>query len=550
MTAPTTTLQDTVFLQWPELAARLGERRSAFLEAVSRGATRFGLADECESARFLNLCFAFGPGFETKPEHEWALATLSDDRLSAAARIHQLVHRGMSVLQTRGGEVQRLKAGDEAVLDATERTRQEAGADPPLVARSACDIEALQITVLPAMPRLEYAHVNGAWQRTPVAAPDTPLVADTAHPLPGMLSLLACTEPDPVTQIKVRHRMHAACGEHHPAVRWIDERGIERWTGHAAAALSWPVRPRAPAPADALALLEESSPAVGVLEIENCGVRDEGVPLGTQRTRVAVYPASQWLFEYQRDGGGAFIFPATEGAAPAETGRSRIRLERDARTVAATRWSKGFDADLQQALAQGLARLYDAWKERADDAYLEAAEHVLSGNAGLSWGWRNGAGGLASTPVLRIAVHMNLSLGFTLELRGDVTHGGTRASVRMRAGGNMPLQFTALREAADAEPLAALLPARVRARWPVTAGWDPVASPDGAMWSVTGPCSGALVAEAGLRPCQRGSGWEFFAQINLEPVLMPVGVHDPVLGSTRRNLALLPACGLLDWSAG
>jgi hypothetical protein len=65
-----------------------------------------------------------------------------------------------------------------------------------------------------------------------------------------------------------------------------------------------------------------------------------------------------------------------------------------------------------------------------------------------------------------------------------------------------------------------------------------------------GPCSGALVGEAGLRPRSEGSGWQWFVKLGLEPVFAPIMLHDPLLGQTQRKLALLPALTLVDWSAG
>jgi hypothetical protein len=64
-----------------------------------------------------------------------------------------------------------------------------------------------------------------------------------------------------------------------------------------------------------------------------------------------------------------------------------------------------------------------------------------------------------------------------------------------------------------------------------------------------GPTTGALVGEAGLRPCTSGgSGWEWFAGLRVEAVSMPLALQDPVLGDTRIDVALLAARMLVDWS--
>ena len=81
--------------------------------------------------------------------------------------------------------------------------------------------------------------------------------------------------------------------------------------------------------------------------------------------------------------------------------------------------------------------------------------------------------------------------------------------------------------------------------------FDPVAVDEGALWSQAGPCTGALVGEAGLRPRSTGgSGWQWFVRLDSEAVSIPLCLHDPVLGQTRQTLALLPATRLLDWSLG
>jgi hypothetical protein len=66
-----------------------------------------------------------------------------------------------------------------------------------------------------------------------------------------------------------------------------------------------------------------------------------------------------------------------------------------------------------------------------------------------------------------------------------------------------------------------------------------------------GPCAGALVGDAGLRPCTSGgSGWEWFAALRLEPVSLPLEWVDPLLGSQTLTQTLLPARALLDWKLG
>lgn len=550
MNADGAPLQEIVVRQWAEIAARLGDRRAAFIDTAAVGAQRFGLADEASRARFLNLCFAFGPGFEARPEHEWALATLSDPRLTPAVRLHQLLHQAVTVLERQHGDATRLRAGDEAVLDVVEDHRRREGAEPPLVPRRACDLDVMQLSVL-AGERLEYVRKDDAWQRLPVADGATPCVIDATRTMPDIVAVIAHAQPDRVTQLVVRQRQHASCGEHHPALRWIDDRGIARWHGHAALAVSWPVRPPPSALAQAVHLVEETSPAVGVLEVESCGIRDQGVPLGPQRTRVTVYAADQYLFRSRRVGGTSWQFGPENAQHLVPATGAACRLERNGTDLAHQRWTEGFDSGLRQALTSGLARLQVAWQQAAAAATLQAEEKVLSGRAELAWGWREGSGGLAAPPLMRFDADIDMGLEFSLELQGEVTQGPARARLQLRAAGREPLRFRARRDTDAAPLLPALLPARAWARWTFSASFEPLVSADGSLWVRLGPCSGALVAEAGLRPrLSGGSGWEFFLRMDVEPIMLPVTVHDPVLGQVRRTLALLPAMNLVDWSLG
>jgi len=54
----------------------------------------------------------------------------------------------------------------------------------------------------------------------------------------------------------------------------------------------------------------------------------------------------------------------------------------------------------------------------------------------------------------------------------------------------------------------------------------------------------------GLRPRADGQGWQWFAQLRVEPVQAVLHVHDPLLGERELVRPLLPAMTLLDWSLG
>ena len=93
--------------------------------------------------------------------------------------------------------------------------------------------------------------------------------------------------------------------------------------------------------------------------------------------------------------------------------------------------------------------------------------------------------------------------------------------------------------------------ARLSFRLPFEADLVPLAADSAALLQAAGPCAGALVGEAGLRPrTSGGSGWEWFATLRVEAVSLPVAVLDPLLGRVTQTLALLPAQVLLDWRLG
>jgi hypothetical protein len=144
---------------WPEVMARLGDRRAAFLQRVREGAMARGFTAEAQVARFANLCFAFGAGFESRTEHEWALAILLDERLSHRVKLHQLVQRGAAELDRRGGDgtalAGQLRAIDGLLLDVADAARIEVRGSVQLrppgyepTARVACDIEAVELRLL------------------------------------------------------------------------------------------------------------------------------------------------------------------------------------------------------------------------------------------------------------------------------------------------------------------------------------------------------------------------------------------------------------------
>lgn len=550
---------DLLAAHWPAVAERLGGRQEAFLASAAQSAARHGLVDALSQARYLNLCFAFGPGFELKPQHEWALALLADERLQPLVKLHQVLHRARAELQRSGGDAATLLRADTRLLDDADAALQAQDRDAAPLPRQACDIEALELRVLDSDWRHEYRLLGGQWQRVPGPAVPPALRITAEQPAPERLHLLThAAGQGPLARLQLRQALHAVCGERHPAARWLSAEGLSQWHGHEAKAVSWPVGSLAATPpALGLALVEESSPAVHLLQVPSCGLRDMGVPLGPQALQVWAWPADQWLWVMQREPAIESQWPA-EGAAPAPAlpsspnpAPTRCRIERDGQPVDARGWVAGFDQQLAQAWQQAMQALFNAWAPSAQQPTLRATPGLLTGRAALTWGWREGSAGLAAEPVLRVAGELDLTCSLALTLEGEMDLGGSRARVQLQAEGSSPLQQPLLRDTPRPALMETVMPLATELRLPFTLTVDPIAHDDGLVWREAGPCTGALTLQAGLRPrLSGGSGWQWFVRAALEPVMAPLVLHDPLLGLTHRQLALLPALPLIDWSLG
>lgn len=548
-------LADVVMARWPALLERLGERRNTFVEAARQQCARHGLGEDTPpAARFLNLCCCLGPAFEQRTENEWALAILSDERLTPAVRIHQLVFRARIELRRRGEDEEALARADAALLDTLDELARAEDGDAEPLPRVACDIEAIELKVLENDFRREYQFTDGQWSRVAAAQGLPPVRIGAQWPAPSVVSVLTRPAAEgPGARLQARQAIHGGCaGDRHPALRWLDARGLTRYAGHEARAASWPVAaPLRPPPATGLgiALAEELAPDVCLLQVPSCGLRDEGLPLGAQSFQVWTYPATQWLCALDRDGASTLRLPAA--GTPTPPAPTRCRIERDGEPIDATPWVRGFDVGLTEAVAAGLTKLFEAWQASAQQASLEATPSLLNGRQVLSWGWREGAGGLAGEAVLRVVAELDLGLSLNLQLDGQLEVGGTRGAVQLTINGEARHRHSIQREHAQPPLAAAVADAVLRFAFPFALHVDPVASDNGALCHVAGPCVGSLGGELGLRPrLSGGSGWQWYLRLACDPVLAPFVVVDPVLGQTRRTLALLPAQTLVDWSLG
>lgn len=554
-------LDDFLQQRWQPLAARVGERRAALLTSIDDKAAQRGFQPGLEHARFANLCMALGPGFETRPENEWALAILLDDRLDNAVRLHQLVVQGAAMLRRRGGPeaealAQRLHDNDSVVLDHFDLPPRPPGARPrrhgpqPL-RRVACDLEAAELRLLDTGFRQEYRRqADGSWQRVAVDAP-APLRIDAQHPAPERITVLARQDgqAEPL-RLQARTVYHARCGLGlHPQVQWLGGSQREQWAEQSARAPAWAVS--VPPEPDGVRLLQAAWHDISLLRINSCGLRDEGRPLGSAELQVWAYAARQSLVTLQREAGLVVALPDARSDPPAVK-PTRLQVEHDGVADTGAQvdgWRQALDTGLREALAQGLQRLLQAWQQQVQEGALQAEFHLLDGRAALTWGWREGSRGLASPPVQRVVADLDLQASGQLLLTGLVDYAGAKARLRLQVDGQARLQTLIERLHADVELLAALQPAQLRWRWPVQLSFDPVAEAGGALFSELGPCSGALVGSLGLRPSPtQGGAWEWFVSLALEPVATRVVVHDPLLGRAESHMALLGSVNLLDWS--
>ena len=552
---------DLVATHWPELNTRLGSRTGEFLDLALGNASIHAIAHNASLQRFVNLCCAFGPNFERRPENEWALALLADERLGEWIKLHQLVLRGATELNRRPADGRatgdQLLRADGALLDAVDREDRAISSESVALARLACDFDAVDIRLLEVDWRNEYRNIAGTWQRVPVTGAASSIRIDPTHPAPAMVSVLThAPAAGPEARLQIRLLTHSVCDQdRHPRVVFAGDHGLWSWQGHNARAVSWLVNahpPQAAANGLGATLVEETVPRTSLLQASSCGLRDEGVPVGSLQTHVWAYPADQWLFVLQRETGPELRWPRSDRA-PAEASflPTRCRIERDGMVQPSTRWSQGFSDTLAPAMLRGFDALFVAWQEASTDASMTLTAGLLSGRATLTWGWRESAQGLAVAPLMRVLGDFDLHNPIDLSLSGEIVLGVTRTRVRLRVTGDGAMKQQIAREQAVPGLLDALLPAVGRWRLEYRIECDPIAVEDGALWSEAGPCSGAITGEAGLRPrVTGGTGWQWYARLDSEAVSLPICIHDPVLGQTRRMLALLPALKLLDWNLG
>lgn len=86
---------------WPKQTAQLGAGYRRFIESSIDRAMSYGIETESAIARFVNLCIVWGPDFEKRPEHAWAMRILKDSNLRGAVKVNELALRTRIELKKR-----------------------------------------------------------------------------------------------------------------------------------------------------------------------------------------------------------------------------------------------------------------------------------------------------------------------------------------------------------------------------------------------------------------------------------------------------------------
>jgi len=554
---------------WPAVTERLKERWGAFVEAALQQGHRHGIETPADLARYASLWCIWGAAFEDKPGLEWAREIVGDARRGPALKVHQLIHRSREELakqQPRGPSA--VPVVTPAQLDAA-LAKVEAGMStqaaaralfldvPPALPVKACDIGTIDLMVAESDGVQEYRLNGGIWQRVAAPklglpplqwshAPDEPLkLAMTSHPL----------RAGPPARLNIKLQPLAICDPRvHPELVHQTDAGRLSWKGRDTARLSLALYAKpAAAPDPKLGphgIAAPSEPDLQQVQVASCGLRDAGAPFGDVAIELRVFPALQWLTEVRHA-----VMPALQlpGPPPAPAAPAAVcKLEADGTPRDASIWQRGW-TDLQPQFRAGLEKLYNAWARplEGSSARLEAQASPLAGQAALTWGWRRTG---ADQVAMRTEGQLDL-LACALELRlsGEVALGAARARVQLATEGRCELRGP-VEQLGDEAPEGRGLGAVKRTwRFPFTLEIDPLASGDLATLSAVPAAPGAyggVAGECGLRPRPDGKGLQWYFQLRSEPVAVTLVAADPLLGTRRKQLVLLPAMTLVDWSAG
>lgn len=534
---------DALGQAFPEAAARLGDRRGALVALGWQRARAHGLFHGLALARYLAAWFVFGAEFEQQPAHAWALELLGRSS-DEAVKAHQLGIRCREILRT--SPQPGLMPADQfeqalVLLDCALAAQGAIGSPLPrlrLQLGQPCDIGAILLELPDSAQRRAYSQLQGRWLLQAVTPDAIAMTLDDGQPLPAQLHMLAPPVGSTPARLRLRTHMQACCDpDQHPLLSLNGDQGLRQWRGQGAR--DWG-QAHSGAPA-AAGIGVGGGPRVSQLRLDSCGLRDSSAPLGPQQALLCVYPAAQQLLVWRRDMGGELHLPAEVLPAPATP---RVRLERDGQTLDAGRWIAGL-AELDRRLQQGLRDLLKAWEREAglQDARLRAQPGVLAGEAGLTWGYREGAQPLADVPWMRMQAALDLTAWqLDLQLSGRLQLEGSDSLLQLTCGGREELQLDWHNSASET------VPPVCQFRHPVRLQLQSVAGTEACVAHLAAQPAAALAGSLGLRARPDGPGFEWFVHATLEPVTARVRRLDPWLGSVEQDLPLLPALTVVAWS--
>lgn len=88
---------------WPQATEELGTPGTEeFVNRAVETAERHGVRSQRDAARFVDLTFAWGEGFDET--QVWAVQILADKTLRGGVKVHQLVHKSRRELQRLADE--------------------------------------------------------------------------------------------------------------------------------------------------------------------------------------------------------------------------------------------------------------------------------------------------------------------------------------------------------------------------------------------------------------------------------------------------------------
>lgn len=544
---------------FPDARARLGERWDEFVAHGERRSAACGLTHVLCVARYLATWIACGTEFETR--QPWAAAILTDSKRSQGAKAYQLCVRVLEHLRSAPQPGQMVAADFASGLQQLDQRLAAAGTLASLLPRerirlgAACDVDAIDLRLADANWRQHYTAKGGPWRRES-CAPQTSSItlqhdplADIAPALPEQITLLSRPAAGDVTaKLRVRLKAEHCCdAQLHPLLQCLGPTDARALRGDVAGDATFSVHAEAAGGGQPPFIGEEGSPQFSILTAASCGLRARGVSFGDLSTMLAAYDAAQHLIAWRREPLSAWQMPAES---PPPVTAARCRREADGQVVDSSSWPRGFhELDLQ--LQQSLGRLFTGWERESgvSDGKLAVESALLTGSAGITWGWAEKPEGIGVPPYMRLEGLFDLiACRLALRFTGTLAKAGSRSQLTLATEGRANLVGPWNRGPQDAALFTAAAQLQVTIRQTFELGVMPMADPGLAVLSKSGPLRGAISGNVGLEQRPDGPGLQWFARLKVEPVVAPLRLADPLLGVQNLQQPLLPAQTLVDWS--